>query len=131
MNTSEISQLMDKHDIKNFFNNEEINSAFCYKLSILTCFKFETGNSFQMKQYIFAFPAENLIQFVKDNRSYQNNEVEDDIDMSALLNVEEIQEQFKTKEELEKLFENGEYNFHFYLLDMENAKVEGVLLMTQ
>lgn len=129
MNTSEISQLMDKHDIKTFSNMDELNAAIGYELSRLTSFKFEMCNSFQMKQYIFAFPAENLIQFVKDNRSYQNNEVEDDIDMSALLNVEEIQEQFKTKEELEKLFENGEYNFHFYLLDLD--ELEGVLLMTQ
>ena len=82
-----------------------------------------------MKQHIFAFPAENLIQFVKDNPSYQNNEVEDDIDMSALLDVEEIQEQFKTKDELAKVFENSEYNFHFYLLDLD--ELEGVLLMTQ
>lgn len=129
MNTSEISQLMDKHDIKTFSNMDELNAEIGYELSRLTGFKFEMCNSFQMKQYIFAFPAENLIQFVKDNPSYQNNEVEDDIDMSALLDVEEIQEQFKIKEELEKLFENGEYNFHFYLLDLDT--LEGVLLMTQ
>lgn len=129
MNTSEISQLMDKHDIKTFSNMDELNADIGYELSRLTGFKFEMCNSFQMKQYIFAFPAENLIQFIKDNPSYQNNEVEDDIDMSALFNVEEIQEQFKTKEELEKLFENGEYNFHFYLLDLD--ELEGVLLMTQ
>lgn len=54
--------------------------------------------------------------------------MEDDIDMSALLDVEEIQEQFKT-EKLDKLFENGEYNFHFYLLALDT--LEGVLLMTQ
>lgn len=130
MNTSEIAQLMDKHDIKTFSNMDDLNAEIGYELSILTSFKFEMGNSFQMKQYVFAFPAENLIQFIKDNPSYQNNEVEDDIDMSALLDVEEIQEQFKT-EKLDKLFENGEYNFHFYLLDMEDAEVEGVLLMTQ
>lgn len=130
MNTSEIAQLMDKHDIKTFSNMDELNAEIGYELSRLTGFKFEMCNSFQMKQYIFAFPAENLIQFIKDNPSYQNNEVEDDIDMSALLDVEEIQEQFKT-EKLDKLFENGEYNFHFYLLDMEDAEVEGVLLMTQ
>lgn len=129
MNTSEISQLMDKHDIKTFSNIDELNAEIGYELSRLTGFKFEMCNSFQMKQYIFAFPAENLIQFVKDNPSYQNNEVEDDIDMSALFDVEEIQEQFKTKEELEKLFENGECNFHFYLLDLDT--LEGVLLMTQ
>lgn len=129
MNTSEISQLMDKHDIKTFSNMDELNAEIGYELSRLTGFKFEMCNSFQMKQHIFAFPAENLIQFIKNNPSYQNNEVEDDIDMSALLNVEEIQEQFKTKEELEKLFENGEYNFHFYLLDLD--ELEGVLLMTQ
>lgn len=41
-----------------------------------------------MKQYVFAFPAKHLVQFVKNNPSYQNNEVEDDIDMSALLDVE-------------------------------------------
>lgn len=130
MNTSEIAQLMDKHDIKTFSNMDDLNAEIGYELSRLTSFKFEIGNSFQMKQYVFAFPAENLIQFIKDNPSYQNNEVEDDIDMSALLDVEEIQEQFKT-EKLDKLFENGEYNFHFYLLDMEDAEVEGVLLMTQ
>lgn len=130
MNTSEIAQLMDKHDIKTFSNMDDLNAEIGYELSRLTSFKFEMGNSFQMKQYVFAFPAENLIQFIKDNPSYQNNEVEDDIDMSALLDVEEIQEQFKT-EKLDKLFENGEYNFHFYLLDMEDAEVEGVLLMTQ
>ena len=129
MNTSEISQLMDKHDIKTFSNMDELNAAISYELSRLTGFKFEMYNSFQMKQHIFAFPAENLIQFIKNNPSYQNNEVEDDIDMSALFNVEEIQEQFKTKEELEKVFENGEYNFHFYLLDLD--ELEGVLLMTQ
>lgn len=129
MNTSEIAQLMDKHDIKTFSNMDELNAAIGYELSRLTGFKFEMCNSFQMKQHIFAFPAENLIQFIKDNPSYQNNEVEDDIDMSALLNVEEIQEHFKTKEELEKVFENGEYNFHFYLLDLD--ELEGVLLMTQ
>lgn len=129
MNTSEISQLMDKHDIKTFSNMDELNAEIGYELSRLTGFKFEMCNSFQMKQQIFAFPAENLIQFIKNNPSYQNNEVEDDIDMSALLNVEEIQEQFKTKEELEKLFENGEYNFHFYLLDLD--ELEGVLLMIQ
>lgn len=129
MNTSEISQLMDKHDIKTFSNMDELNAEIGYELSRLTGFKFEMCNSFQMKQHIFAFPAENLIQFIKDNPSYQNNEVEDDIDMSALLNVEEIQEHFKIKEELEKVFENGEYNFHFYLLDLD--ELEGVLLMTQ
>lgn len=129
MNTSEISQLMDKHDIKTFSNMDELNAEIGYELSRLTGFKFEMCNSFQMKQHIFAFPAENLIQFVKDNPSYQNNEVEDDIDMSALFDVEEIQEQFKTKEELEKVFENSEYNFHFYLLDLD--ELEGVLLMTQ
>ena len=129
MNTSEISQLMDKHDIKTFSNMDELNSEIGYELSRLTGFKFEMGNSFQMKQHIFAFPAENLIQFVKDNPSYQNNEVEDDIDMSALLDVEEIQEQFKTKDELAKVFENSEYNFHFYLLYLD--ELEGVLLMTQ
>lgn len=129
MNTSEISQLMDKHDIKTFSNMDDLNAAIGYESSRLTGFKFEMGNSFQMKQYVFAFHVENLIQFVKDNPSYQNNEVEDDIDMSALFDVEEIQEQFKTKEELEKVFENGEYNFHFYLLDLDG--LEGVLLMTQ
>lgn len=129
MNTSEIAQLMDKHDIKTFSNMDDLNEAIGYELSRLTGFKFEMCNSFQMKQHIFAFPAENLIQFIKNNPSYQNNEVEDDIDMSALFDVEEIQEQFKTKEELEKLFENGEYNFHFYLLDLD--ELEGVLLMTQ
>lgn len=129
MNTSEISQLMDKHDIKTFSNMDELNAEIGYELSRLTGFKFEMCNSFQMKQHIFAFSAENLIQFIKNNPSYQNNEVEDDIDMSALFDVEEIQEQFKTKEELEKLFENGEYNFHFYLLDLD--ELEGVLLMTQ
>lgn len=129
MNTSEIAQLMDKHDIKTFSNMDDLNAEIGYELSRLTGFKFEMCNSFQMKQHIFAFPAENLIQFIKDNPSYQNNEVEDDIDMSALLNVEEIQEHFKTKEELEKVFENGEYNFHFYLLDLD--ELEGVLLMTQ
>lgn len=128
MNTSEIAQLMDKHDIKTFSNMDDLNAEIGYELSRLTSFKFEMGNSFQMKQYVFAFPAENLIQFIKDNPSYQNNEVEDDIDMSALFDVEEIQEQFKTKE-LEKVFENGEYNFHFYLLDLDT--LEGVLLMTQ
>lgn len=129
MNTSEISQLMDKHDIKTFSNMDDLNAAMGYELSRLTGFKFEMCNSFQMKQYIFAFPAKNLIQFIKDNPSYQNNEVEDDIDMSALFDVEEIQEQFKTKEELEKIFENGEYDFNFYLLDLD--ELEGVLLMTQ
>mgnify|MGYP000998992718 FL=1 len=129
MNTSEISQLMDKHDIKTFSNMDDLNAAIGYELSRLTGFKFEMCNSFQMKQYIFAFPAKNLIQFIKDNPSYQNNEVEDDIDMSALFDVEEIQEQFKTKEELEKIFENGEYDFNFYLLDLD--ELEGVLLMTQ
>lgn len=129
MNTSEIAQLMAKHDIKTFSNMDELNAAIGYELSRLTGFKFEMGNSFQMKQYIFTFPVKNLIQFVKDNPSYQNNEVEDDIDMSALFDVEEIQEQFKTKEELEKVFENSEYNFHFYLLDLD--ELEGVLLMTQ
>jgi hypothetical protein len=129
MNTSEISQLMDKHDIKTFSNMDDLNAEIGYELSRLTGFKFEMCNSFQINQHIFAFPAENLIQFIKNNPSYQNNEVEDDIDMSALFDVEEIQEQFKTKEELEKLFENGEYNFHFYLLDLD--KLEGVLLMTQ
>lgn len=129
MNTSEISQLMDKHDIKTFSNMDELNADIGYELSRLTGFKFEMCNSFQMKQYIFAFPAKNLIQFIKDNPSYQNNEVEDDIDMSALFDVEEIQEQFKTKEELEKIFENGEYDFNFYLLDLD--ELEGVLLMTQ
>lgn len=129
MNTSEIAQLMDKHDIKTFSNMDDLNAEIGYELSRLTSFKFEMGNSFQMKQYVFAFPAENLIQFIKDNPSYQNNEVEDDIDMSALLDVEEIQEQFKTKNKLEKVFENGEYNFHFYLLDLD--ELEGVLLMTQ
>lgn len=129
MNTSEIAQLMAKHDIETFSNMDELNSEIGYELSRLTGFKFEMGNCFQMKQYVFAFPAENLIQFVKDNPSYQNNEVEDDIDMSALLDVEEIQEQFKIKEELEKLFENGEYDFNFYLLDLD--ELEGVLLMTQ
>lgn len=129
MNTSEIAQFMDKHDIKTFSNMDDLNAEIGYELSRLTGFKFEMCNSFQMKQHIFAFPAENLIQFIKDNPSYQNNEVEDDIDMSALLNVEEIQEHFKTKEELEKVFENGEYNFHFYLLDLD--ELEGVLLMTQ
>lgn len=128
MNTSEIAQLMDKHDIKTFSNMDDLNAEIGYELSRLTSFKFEMGNSFQMKQYVFVFPAENLIQFIKDNPSYQNNEVEDDIDMSALLDVEEIQEQFKT-EKLDKLFENGEYNFHFYLLDLDT--LEGVLLMTQ
>lgn len=128
MNTSEIAQLMDKHDIKTFSNMDDLNAEIGYELSRLTSFKFEMGNSFQMKQYVFAFPAENLIQFIKDNPSYQNNEVEDDIDMSALLDVEEIQEQFKT-EKLDKLFENGEYNFHFYLLALDT--LEGVLLMTQ
>lgn len=128
MNTSEIAQLMDKHDIKTFSNMDDLNAEIGYELSRLTSFKFEMGNSFQMKQYVFAFPAENLIQFIKDNPSYQNNEVKDDIDMSALFDVEEIQEQFKTKE-LEKVFENGEYNFHFYLLDLDT--LEGVLLMTQ
>lgn len=129
MNTSEIAQLMDKHDIKTFSNMDELNAEIGYELSRLTGFKFEMYNSFQMKQHIFAFPAENLIQFIKNNPSYQNNEVEDDIDMSALFDVEEIQEQFKTKEELEKVFKNGEYNFHFYLLDLD--ELEGVLLMTQ
>lgn len=129
MNTSEIAQLMDKHDIKTFSNMDDLNAEIGYELSRLTGFKFEMYNSFQMKQHIFAFPAENLIQFIKNNPSYQNNEVEDDIDMSALFDVEEIQEQFKTKEELEKVFKNGEYNFHFYLLDLD--ELEGVLLMTQ
>lgn len=129
MNTSEIAQLIAKHDIKTFSNMDDLNAEIGYELSRLTGFKFEMCNSFQMKQYIFAFPAEKLIQFIKDNPSYQNNEVEDDIDMSALLDVEEIQEQFKTKNKLEKVFENGEYNFHFYLLDLD--ELEGVLLMTQ
>lgn len=130
MNTSEIAQLMAKHDIKTFSNMDDLNAEIGYELSRLTGFKFEMCNSFQMKQYVFAFPAEHLVQFVKNNPFYQNNEVEDYIDMSALLNVEEIQEQFKT-EKLDNLFKNGEYNFHFYLLDMENTEVEGVLLMTQ
>lgn len=131
MKRFEISELMAKHGIKTVSNMDELLDAISYELSRLTGFKFEMGNCFQMKQYVFAFSAEHLVQFVKNNPFYQNNEVEDYIDMSALLNVKEIQEQFKTKEELEKVFENSEYNFHFYLLDMENAKVEGVLLMTQ
>lgn len=65
MNTSEISQLMDKHDIKTFSNMDELNAAIGYELSRLTGFKFEMGNCFQMKQYVFAFPAEHLVQFVK------------------------------------------------------------------
>jgi hypothetical protein len=128
MKRFEISELMAKHGIQTVSNMDDLNAEIGYELSRLTSFKFEMGNSFQMKQYVFAFPAENLIQFIKDNPSYQNNEVEDDIDMSALFDVEEIQEQFKTKE-LEKVFENGEYNFHFYLLDLDT--LEGVLLMTQ
>lgn len=120
MNTSEIAQLMAKHDIKTFSNMDDLNAEIGYELSRLTSFKFKMGNSFQMKQYVFASPAEHLVQFVKNNPFYQNNEVEDYIDMSALLNVEKIQEQFKT-EKLDNLFENGEYNFHFYLLDMENS----------
>lgn len=70
MNTSEIAQLMDKHDIKTFSNMDNLNAEIGYELSRLTSFKFEMGNSFQMKQYVFAFPAENLIQFIKDNPSY-------------------------------------------------------------
>lgn len=130
MKRFEISELMAKHGIQTVSNMYELLEEISYELSRLTSFKFEMGNSFQMKQYVFAFPAEHLVQFVKNNPFYQNNEVENYIDMSALLNVEEIQEQFKT-EKLDNLFENGEYNFHFYLLDMGNTEVEGVLLMTQ
>ena len=36
MNTSEISQLMDKHDIKTFSNMDELNSEIGYELSRLT-----------------------------------------------------------------------------------------------
>lgn len=132
MNTFEITQFMDKHGIKTFYNMNELNAEISYELSRLTLCKFEMENCFQMKQYIFAFPAKHLIQFIKDNPSFQDDMVEDGTDMSALFDVEEIQEQFKTKEELEKLFKNVEYDFNFYLLylDKQNT-MECVLLMTQ
>lgn len=131
MQRFEISEMMQKHGIPTLTNMDELRDAISHELSRLAGCKFEMGDNFKMKQYIFCFPAKNLVQFLKNNPSYYNHEVEDHIDMSALLDVEEIQEQFKT-EKLDKLFENSEYDFHFYLLDLDNGdELEGVLLMAQ
>ena len=130
MERFEISELMKKHGIPTFTNMDELLDAISHELSELTSCKFAMADSFSMKQYIFSFPVKHLIQFVKNNPFYQQDEVANDIDMSALLDVQEIQYQFKT-EKLDKLFKNSEYDFHFYLLDMKNAEPEGVLLMTQ
>lgn len=130
MKRFEISELMKKHGILTFTNMDELLNAISHELSGLASCKFAMTDSFLMKQYIFSFSANNLVQFVKNNPFYQNHEVQNYIDMSALLDVQEIQYQFKT-EKLDKLFKNSEYDFHFYLLDMKNAEPEGVLLMTQ
>ena len=127
-----ISQLAEKHGIQTFYSMNSLNAAIGEELANLTQMKFEMADSFEMKQFICSIPANDFLTFLEKNPTWHEQNcvgVAETLDCSMLSSYSYVKE-FNI--DLEKAFVDGSYNFHFYLLWLDEKNVmEGIMLMTQ
>lgn len=125
-----ISQLAEKHGIQTFYSMNSLNAAICEELANLTQMKFEMEDSFEMKQFICSIPANDFLTFLEKNPTWHEQNcvgVAETLDCSMLSGYAK---EFNI--DLEKALADGSYNFHFYLLWLDEKNVmEGIMLMTQ
>lgn len=125
-----ISQLAEKHGIQTFYSMNSLNAAIGEELANLTQMKFEMADSFEMKQFICSIPANDFLTFLEKNPTWNEQScvgVAETLDCSMLSGYAK---EFNI--DLEKAFVDGSYNFHFYLLWLDEKNVmEGIMLMTQ
>lgn len=125
-----ISQLAEKHGIQTYYSMNDLNTAIGEELAKLTQMKFEMADSFEMKQLVFSIPANDFLTFLEKNPTWnEQNYIAETLNCSMLSKYSYAKE-FNI--DLEKAFANGSYNFHFYLLWLDEKNVmEGIMLMTQ
>lgn len=131
-----ISQLAETHGIQTFYSMDALNAAIGEQLADLTRMKFESGDCFEMKQFVCSISANDFLTFLEKNPTLYQQSCEagvtnsyETLDCSMLLDYSYAKE-FNI--DLEKVCVDGTYNFHFYLLWLDEKNVmEGIMLMTQ
>lgn len=125
-----ISQLAEKHGIQTYYSMNALNAAIGEELANLTQMKFEMEDSFEMKQFVCYISANDFLTFLEKNPTWHEQNC-----VAETLNCSMLSKYSYAKEfniDLEKAFANGSYNFHFYLLWLDEKNVmEGIMLMTQ
>lgn len=125
-----ISQLAEKHGIQTYYSMNALNAAIGEELANLTQMKFEMEDSFEIKQFVCYISANDFLTFLEKNPTWHEQNC-----VAETLNCSMLSKYSYAKEfniDLEKAFANGSYNFHFYLLWLDEKNVmEGIMLMTQ
>lgn len=133
-----ISQLAETHGIQTFYSMDALNAAIGEQLADLTRMKFESGDCFEMKQFVCSISANDFLTFLEKNPTLYQQSCEagvtnsyETLDCSMLLDsYASYATEFNI--DLEKVCVDGTYNFHFYLLWLDEKNVmEGIMLMTQ
>lgn len=130
-----ISQLAEKHGVQTFYSMDALNAAIGEQLADLTRMKFESGDCFEMKQFVCSISANDFLTFLEKNPTlYQQSCVTGVTNSYETLDCSMLSGSY-AKEfniDLEKVCVDGTYNFHFYLLWLNEKNVmEGIMLMTQ
>ena len=143
-----ISQLAETHGIQTFYSMDALNAAISEQLADLTRMKFESGNCFEMKQFVCSISANDFLTFLEKNPTlYQQSCTKAKLGVAGVdvsvasvaacetLDCSMLSSYAAVKEfnlDLEKVCVDGTYNFHFYLLWLDEKNVmEGIMLMTQ
>lgn len=133
-----ISQLAETHGIQTFYSMDALNAAIGESLADLTRMKFEMEDSFEMKQLVYSISANDFLTFLEKNPTlYQQSctKVKLGVATCEILDCSILSRYAAEKEfniDLEKVFVDGTYDFHFYLLWLDEKNVmEGIMLMTQ
>lgn len=141
-----ISQLAETHGIQTFYSMDALNAAIGESLADLTRMKFEMEDSFEMKQLVCSISANDFLIFLENNPTlYQQSCTNAKLGLAGVdvsvasvaayktLNCSMLSSYAKEFNiDLEKVFVDGTYNFHFYLLWLDEKNVmEGIMLMTQ
>lgn len=130
-----ISQLAEKHGVQTFYSMDALNAAIGEQLADLTRMKFESGDCFEMKQFVCSISANDFLTFLEKNPTlYQQSYVTGVTNSYETLDCSMLSSSY-AKEfniDLEKVCVDNTYNFHFYLLWLDEKNVmEGIMLMTQ
>ena len=131
-----ISQLAEKYGIQTFYSMDALNTAIGEQLADLTQIKFESGDCFEMKQFVCSISANDFLTFLEKNPTlYQQSCVTGVTNSYETLDCSMLSRYAAEKEfniDLEKVCIDGTYNFHFYLLWLDEKNVmEGIMLITQ
>ena len=131
-----ISQLAEKHGIQTYYSMNALNAAIGEELENLTQMKFEMEDSFEMKQFVCSISVNDFLTFLEKNPSWDEQScVSAKLGVAETLDCSMLSSYAYAKEfniYLEKAFAHGSYNFHFYLLWLDEKNVmEGIMLMTQ